>query len=63
MSEITPETHWMELVIGGQPHLRCTGPGCSYRYNFLGKATVISTRVIRLVEDAHQKANAKEGEE
>lgn len=46
----------MELVIGGQPHLRCTAPGCSFRYNFLGKTTKIAVSVMRLVEDTHQEA-------
>jgi hypothetical protein len=50
------DDHSLELVIGGQPHLRCTADGCSFRYNFLGKTTKIPVSLMHLVEDAHQQA-------
>ena len=58
MSE--PSPHEMELVIGGQPHLRCTTDGCSFRYNFLGKTTKIAVCTMHLVEQAHREAMAEE---
>lgn len=47
------DLHGLELVIGGQPHLRC---GCGFQFRFHGKTTMIAMKVMRLIEDAHQSA-------
>lgn len=55
------DDHSLELVIGGQPHLRCTA--CGFRFNFHGRATVIAASTIALVHNAHKEAPHKQIEE
>jgi len=44
----------MELVIGGQPHLRCTD--CTFVFNFPGKSTKIAMSIMTLVQNAHRES-------